>query len=62
MAILFSLEINFNFSCLWNLACGSELCMFMHYAKDIGGSDTSCELDEDSKPTWSKIEKAKQLS
>ena len=25
--------------------------MFMDYAKDTGGSDTSCELDEGSKPS-----------
>ena len=36
--------------------------MFMDYAKDTGGSDTSCELDEGSKPSWSKVEEAKQLS
>ena len=35
--------------------------MFMDYAKDTGGSDTSCELDEDLKPSWSKVEEAKQL-
>ena len=39
-----------------------ELCIFMQYAKDTDGSDNHCELDEGSKPSWSKIENARQLS
>ena len=26
-----------------------ELCMFMQYAEDTGGTDTSCKLDKGSK-------------
>ena len=39
-----------------------ELYLFMQYTKDTGSSDNHCELDEGSKPSWSKIENARQLS
>ena len=39
-----------------------ELCIFMQYAKDSGGSDNRCKLDEGSKPSWSNIELARELS
>ena len=34
--------------------CNIKLCVFMQEAKDTGDSDNSCELDESSKPLWSK--------